>query len=40
MISLRNDMQIVFQHLDISLNPSKTVLFSLLEPISIHNLMN
>ncbi len=40
MISLRKDMQIIFQHPDTSLNPSKTILFSLLEPISIHNLMN
>ncbi|APH16644.1 ABC transporter family protein [Clostridium sporogenes] len=40
MISLRKDMQIIFQHPDTSLNPSKTILFSLLEPILIHNLMN
>ncbi|MGO5067036.1 ABC transporter ATP-binding protein [Clostridium sporogenes] len=40
MISLRKDMQIIFQHPDTSLNPSKTILFSLLEPISIHKLMN
>ena len=36
MISLRKDMQIIFQHPDTSLNPSKTIL----EPILIHNLMN
>ncbi|KGI40001.1 ABC transporter ATP-binding protein [Clostridium tetani] len=40
MINLRKDMQIIFQHPDTSLNPSKTILFSLLEPILIHNLMD
>ena len=40
MINLRKDMQIIFQHPDTSLNPSKTILFSLLEPILIHNLMS
>lgn len=40
MISLRKDMQIIFQHPDTSLNPNKTILFSLLEPIVIHNLMD
>lgn len=40
MINLRKDMQIIFQHPDTSLNPSKTILFSLLEPILIHDLMD
>ncbi|AVP55182.1 ABC transporter ATP-binding protein [Clostridium tetani] len=40
MINLRKDMQIIFQHPDTSLNPSKTILFSLLEPILIHNLID
>ncbi|WP_125153010.1 ABC transporter ATP-binding protein [Clostridium rectalis] len=40
MIALRKDMQIIFQHPDTSLNPSKTILFSLFEPILIHKLMN
>ncbi|SDL24688.1 peptide/nickel transport system ATP-binding protein [Clostridium cochlearium] len=40
MINLRKDMQIIFQQPDTSLNPSKTVLFSLLEPILIHKLMD
>ncbi|KAJ50993.1 peptide/nickel transport system ATP-binding protein [Clostridium tetanomorphum] len=40
MINLRKDMQIIFQHPDTSLNTSKTILFSLLEPILIHNLMS
>lgn len=40
MIGLRKDMQIIFQHPDTSLNPSKIILFSLLEPLLIHKLMD